>query len=72
LLKPLHQVIFDHILAGIPQDGTKDQLRPLKELLRRDPASLFSLDLSAATDRLPLWLEKAVLGGFTGQEFSEH
>jgi hypothetical protein len=72
LLKPLHQVIFDHILSAIPQDGTLNQLKPLRELLKRDPATLFSLDLSAATDRLPLWLEKAVLAGFTGKEFSEN
>jgi len=72
LLKPLHATIFDHILPGIPQDGTRDQMAPVHLLLRKDPASLFSLDLSAATDRLPIWLQIAVLGGFTGKIFAQN
>lgn len=71
LLKPLHVTIFDHILPGIPQDGTRDQMAPVYSLIRREPTSLFSLDLSAATDRLPIWLQIAVLGGFTGQIFAQ-
>jgi len=54
LMKPLHSMIFDNILEAIPQDGTKDQLAPVRSLLKRDPPCLFSLDLSSATDRLPL------------------
>lgn len=70
-LKPLHDVIFEHILPGIQQDGTRDQLAPIYRLLKRDPSSLFSLDLSSATDRLPLWLQKAILAEFTGDEFAQ-
>ncbi|QDW65421.1 putative RNA-dependent RNA polymerase [Rhizoctonia solani mitovirus 31] len=72
LLKPLHDMIFDHILAGIPQDGTRDQLSPVKSLIVRKPKSLFSLDLSAATDRLPLWLQIAILAGISGEEYAQN
>jgi hypothetical protein len=72
LLKPLHDTIFDHILASIPQDGTRDQLSPVKALISRKPKSLFSLDLSAATDRLPLWLQKAILAGITGEVYAQY
>jgi hypothetical protein len=72
LLKPLHDTIFDHILASIPQDGTRDQISPVKALISRKPKSLFSLDLSAATDRLPLWLQKAILGGITGEVYAQY
>lgn len=71
LLKPLHDTIFDHILGSIPQDGTRDQLAPVTALMSRKPESLFSLDLSAATDRLPLWLQKAILEGIMGQEYAQ-
>jgi len=70
LLKPLHDLIFHTILASIPQDGTHDQMAPVYRLLKRDPSSLFSLDLSAATDRLPLWLQKAIIGGMINDEFA--
>nr|WAY16622.1 putative RNA-dependent RNA polymerase [Binucleate Rhizoctonia mitovirus 10] len=72
LLKPLHDTIFDHILAGIPQDGTRDQLKPVLSLIGRKPDSLFSLDLSAATDRLPLWLQVAILGGLAGEIYAQN
>jgi hypothetical protein len=72
LLKPLHSVIFDHILAGIPQDGTLDQLAPIHRLLKTDPSSLFSLDLSAATDRLPLWLQEALMAGMVNKEYARN
>lgn len=70
LLKPLHDTIFDQILAGIPQDGTRDQMAPVYRLLASDPKSLFSLDLSAATDRLPLWLQVAILEQFAGDVYA--
>jgi hypothetical protein len=72
LLKPLHDLIFHTILKSIPQDGTHDQMAPVYRLLERDPGSLFSLDLSAATDRLPLWLQKAIIGGMVNSEFAHN
>lgn len=58
-LNPLHKLIFS-FLEDIPMDGTFDQLKPLSRL--NQAKSLFSLDLTAATDRLPIELQKAILG----------
>jgi hypothetical protein len=72
LLDPLHQRIFD-FLKLVLQDGTHDQIKPIYRLLDwqkseqlrtgRKPG-LFSFDLSAATDRLPLTLQKILLSPF--------
>jgi len=70
LMKPLHDTIFDQILAGIDQDGTRDQMAPIYRLLKVDPATLHSLDLSAATDRVPLWLQQALVAHFTSETFA--
>jgi hypothetical protein len=43
-------------------DGTFDQLRPIKRLLSKTQVKgLYSLDLSAATDRLPVRLQAQFL-----------
>jgi len=62
-LKPLHDSLF-LILKNIEMDGTYDQTKPLKALLNRLPLNqtLYSFDLSAATDRLPIALQEQVLG----------
>jgi hypothetical protein len=61
LLHPLHEALFE-LLRMIPTDGTYDQLRPIHRLLRRRPnGPFYSFDLSAATDRIPLSLQKALL-----------
>lgn len=63
LLGPLHTAIFD-VLRTIPQDGTFDQLAPVHRLLayvRASSAPVFSYDLSAATDRLPIAFQVQVL-----------
>jgi len=72
LLKPLHSIIFEHILAKISQDGTMDQMAPIRNLLRKDPSYLASLDLSAATDRLPMWLQVAILAFLLGADYAHH
>jgi len=60
-LHPLHEALFS-LLRKIPTDGTFDQLKPIHRLLRRRPQGPFySYDLSAATDRLPLQIQKALL-----------
>jgi len=63
LLLPVHELYFT-ILRGLPQDGTFDQLKPLKHAPRW--AGAYSLDLTAATDRLPLGLQKALLSAIVG------
>lgn len=61
LLHPLHEALFQ-LLRMIPTDGTHDQLKPIHRLLRRRPnGPFYSFDLSAATDRIPLSLQKALL-----------
>jgi hypothetical protein len=55
-LHPTHNYLYD-ILKRIPQDGTFDQVKPLHKLMdkvRLYNLPTYSLDLSAATDRLPL------------------
>lgn len=60
-LHPLHEALFS-FLRKIPTDGTFDQLKPIHRLLRRKPQGPFySYDLSAATDRLPLQIQKILL-----------
>lgn len=65
VLRPLHEALFE-LLRIIPQDGTFDQLAPLERLLERLPkgSPLFSYDLSAATDRLPLLFQKVLMSPF--------
>jgi hypothetical protein len=59
--KPLHDDLFS-ILKTIPQDGTFDQDKPLDILLSKDiQSTIYSFDLSAATDRLPMEIQKDIL-----------
>jgi hypothetical protein len=61
LLAPLHKLIFK-ILRKIPMDGTFNQLGPINRLLKMENRQgLYSLDLSAATDRLPVSLQARLL-----------
>ena len=60
LLRPAHEWAMS-VLRTIPQDGTYDQTRPLKRLSR--VKTLFSYDLSSATDRFPLWLQSMIVSG---------
>lgn len=57
-LAPLHKFLF-RILSKHIMDGTFDQLKPIGRAWRFK--SLYSLDLSAATDRLPMQLQKMLL-----------
>lgn len=72
VLRPLHLFIFS-ILKEIPQDGTFDQLAPLRLLLKEvKPGELiYSYDLSAATDRLSVWLQEAILGAIFNVSFAQ-
>lgn len=65
LLLPLHDSIFD-LLRTIPQDGTFDQTKPVKDLLNRKRRGdlIYSFDLSSATDRLPIDFQVEVLSTF--------
>jgi hypothetical protein len=76
LLYPLHRMLFDKVLRLIPQDGTFDQLKPVKRLIAlmrsgRDHR-IWSFDLSAATDRIPVLLQEVLLGRYMTPEFARH
>jgi len=70
VLKPLHNWLFK-ILSKHQMDGTFNQLKPLKSVpFGKVPIS--SLDLSAATDRLPIWLQQMLLSKIFGEKFAYH
>lgn len=71
-LKPLHNWIFD-LLRSIPQDGTFNQLRPVEALLRKvgNDTTIYSYDLSAATDRLPVVIQEILLAQVFGDSFAK-
>lgn len=68
-LYPLHAIIFG-FLKRIPQDGTFDQTAPLQLLISKvkdgSVKSLYSLDLTAATDRLPVSLQIHLVNDLVG------
>jgi hypothetical protein len=75
VLRPLHRWIFA-ILGDIPQDGTFNQIKPvdrLMKIVRQDKDKFVgSCDMSAATDRLPIVLQKAILAAKFGEKFASH
>lgn len=62
VFRPLHDAISGY-LKVIPMDGTFNQVKPLQRLLdlNRSQNVLYSFDLSAATDRLPVQLQVQIL-----------
>jgi hypothetical protein len=73
VLRPLHLWVQKNLLAKIPQDGTFDQMRPVKALLKKKTLSgLWSLDLSSATDRLPLDIQVQLHGELFTHEFAQN
>lgn len=72
-LKPLHTALF-HKLRTIECDGTFDQDGALDRLLSKVPrgTKFYSFDLSAATDRLPVDLQEAVLSEIVSQKFGSY
>nr|WAY16589.1 putative RNA-dependent RNA polymerase [Rhizoctonia solani mitovirus 112] len=68
VLYPLHEFIMEQ-LRGIPQDGTFNQTKPLGALV--GSKELYSYDLTAATDRLPITLQVRILSVLFGGRFAE-
>lgn len=68
VLYPLHEFIMEQLRA-IQQDGTFNQTRPLDFLV--GSKELYSYDLTAATDRLPITLQVRILGVLFGGKFAE-
>jgi len=69
-LKPFHKFIFS-ILKNIPQDGTFDQYAPIRRLLDKGVKNIYSYDLTAATDRLPIDLQKQIISLVIDEKFAE-
>jgi hypothetical protein len=67
-LYPIHQFIF-RCLRDIGQDGTFDQTKPLEAL--KDKPFKASYDLTAATDRLPLFIQKTLISCLFNDEFAQ-
>lgn len=60
------------ILRKIPEDATFDQtgrlVEKIEEMKSKGIKVAFSLDLSSATDRLPLYLQRKILEPILGVE----
>lgn len=69
-LTGLHKSLA-HILKNIQQDGTFDQSKPLYNLMEKKLDNLYSFDLSAATDRLPIVLQTHILSFLFGKDLSK-
>jgi len=79
LFRPLHDSIYSK-LSNIYQDGTNNQVRPIKLMLEELSIQNFgkfkrvqSLDLTAATDRLPVDVQSQILDllGYPGSLWKE-
>lgn len=69
-MQPLHRECFK-ILKLIPQDGTFDQMAPIRRLQKTIPkgSPQYSQDLSSATDRLPVATSVILLKLLTTDEY---
>jgi len=61
-LSPLHSYL-GKILASLPNDGTYDQSASFRRCLEKSKTAglAYSYDLSSATDRLPCYIQEALL-----------
>jgi hypothetical protein len=71
VLKPLHDML-SAFLGSLPNDGTKDQTASWKRAAQKSLVSGRSagFDLSAATDRLPISIQVAILRPIIGSELA--
>jgi len=67
-LEPLHNWLFD-TLRYINTDGTFDQMKPVYQQIDKFSCA-FSLDLSAATDRLPISIQIKLLESLINKDFA--
>lgn len=66
-LKPLHDSVME-LLKKVPTDGTFDQEGVVNRLPLGSNELYSSFDLSAATDRLPIDVQKDILSHFIGKK----
>jgi len=70
-LKPLHSYIFK-MLDTINQDCTHNQIKHIHSIRTNDCSRFHSVDLTTATDRFPIVLERLMLSVWFGEEFAEN
>jgi hypothetical protein len=70
IMAPVHRMLFS-ILRQLPTDGTFDQIRPAKALVERGFTRFWSYDLSAATDRFPVELQRGVMTLLLGSKMAD-
>jgi len=69
VLAPLHKSLFT-LLRKLPNDGTFDQDTAFKRCMEKSVKEncAFSVDLTAATDRLPISIQSLILNELTKNE----
>jgi hypothetical protein len=72
VLRPIHDKLM-HQLKKLPQDCTFDQTKAIKWLSKvtKDRRSVYSFDLTNATDRFPVILQEAVVGALFGTKVGQ-
>jgi hypothetical protein len=68
-LKPLHDALFTS-LSKIPEDCTFSQASKWDQIASK-PGPYYSFDLTAATDRFPMQLQRAMIEALQGKEYAE-
>jgi hypothetical protein len=63
ILRPLHDSLFE-LLKAFPRDNTFDQLAGVERIRTSKAQHIWSYDLSAATDRFPLEIQRWILEEF--------
>lgn len=71
-LKPIHQFLMDW-LKSQPQDGTNDHAVAAKQMQEwtKTGERVWSFDLTTATDRYPVFLQKRVMIAVFGQQIAD-
>jgi hypothetical protein len=69
LLRPLHSSLFG-VLKNIPNDGTHSHSEAFERAVQKAIKAncAYGYDLSAATDRLPIDLQVAILASLIGEK----
>lgn len=67
LLRPVHDWLMT-VLSSLPMDGTFNQTAPLRRL--KGEKCAYSFDLTAATDRVPLYLLFSVIEMLFGRAYA--
>lgn len=69
-LKPLHSKIFS-LLLSIHQDCTHNQSKLIGKLIPLPGSSFHSIDLTTATDRFPIDVERLILEVWFGKDYAD-